>query len=67
MTLDKPIDLLLQTGFTAVTATVGLKLFAVDAVIAGGNKIEILVIGALLLSVATMMSYLVWKTHFSIS
>lgn len=52
MTLDKLIDLLLQKGFTVVTG--------------GDNKIEILAIGALLLSVATVVSYLVWKTRVSI-
>ena len=67
MTLDKLIDLLLQKGFTAVTGAMGLKLIVVDAVIAGDKKIEILAIGALLLSVATVISYLVWKTRVSIS
>ena len=67
MTLDKLIDLLLQKGFTAVTGAMGLKLIVVDAVIAGDNKIEILAIGALLLSVATVISYLVWKTRVSIT
>lgn len=67
MTLDKLIDLLLQKGFTAVTGAMGLKLIVVDAVIAGDNKIAILAIGALLLSVATAISYLVWKTRVSIS
>ena len=66
MTLDKLIDLLLQKGFTVVTGAVGLKLIVVDAVIVGDNKIEILAIGALLLSVATVVSYLVWKTRVSI-
>ncbi|MDA7852004.1 hypothetical protein N9A71_00515 [Porticoccaceae bacterium] len=66
MTLDKLIDLLLQKGFTVVTGAVGLKLIVVDAVIGGDNKIEILAIGALLLSVATVVSYLVWKTRVSI-
>ncbi len=45
----------------------GLKLIVVDAVIAGDNKIEILAIGAVLLSVATVISYLVWKTRVSIT
>jgi|TARA_B110000967_G_scaffold25004_1_gene23024 metal-dependent HD superfamily phosphatase/phosphodiesterase len=67
MTLDKLIDLLLQKGFTAVTGAMGLKLIVVDAVIAGDNKIEILAIGAVLLSVATVISYLVWRTRFSIT
>jgi hypothetical protein len=67
MTLDKLIDLLLQKGFTAVTGAMGLKLIVVDVVIAGDKKIEILAIGALLLSVATVISYLVWKTRVSIS
>jgi metal-dependent HD superfamily phosphatase/phosphodiesterase len=67
MTLDKLIDLLLQKGFTAVTGAMGLKLIVVDAVLAGDNKIEILAIGALLLSVATGISYLVWKTRVSIT
>ena len=67
MTLDKLIDLLLQKGFTAVTGAMGLMLIVVDAVIAGDKKIEILAIGALLLSVATVISYLVWKTRVSIS
>ena len=67
MTLDKLIDLLLQKGFTAVTGAMGLKLIVVDAVIAGDKKIEILAIGALLLSVATVISFLVWKTRVSIS
>ena len=67
MTLDKLIDLLLQKGFTAVTGAMGLKLIVVDAVLAGNNKIEILAIGALLLSVATVISYLVWKTRVSIT
>jgi|TARA_B110000879_G_C11105307_1_gene484967 hypothetical protein len=67
MTLDKLIDLLLQKGFTAVTGAMGLKLIVVDAVLAGDNKIEILAIGALLLSVATVISYLVWKTRVSIT
>ena len=67
MTLDKLIDLLLQKGFTAVTGAMGLKLIVVDAVIAGDNKIEILAIGAVLLSVATVISYLVWKTRVSIT
>jgi len=67
MTLDKLIDLLLQKGFTAVTGAMGLKLIVVDAVLAGDNKIEILAIGSLLLSVATVISYLVWKTRVSIT
>jgi hypothetical protein len=67
MTLDKLIDLLLQKGFTAVTGAMGLKLIVVDAVIAGDNKIEILAIGAVLLSVATVISYLVWRTRVSIT
>tara|TARA_B110000503_G_scaffold83147_1_gene126852 strand:- start:138 stop:398 length:261 start_codon:yes stop_codon:yes gene_type:complete len=67
MNLDKLIDLLLQKGFTAVTGAMGLKLIVVDAVLAGDNKIEILAIGALLLSVATVISYLVWKTRVSIT
>ena len=67
MTLDKLIDLLLQKGFTAVTGAMGLKLIVIDAVIAGDNKIEILAIGAVLLSVATVISYLVWKTRVSIT
>ena len=67
MTLDKLIDLLLQKGFTAVTGAMGLKLIVVDAVIAGDNKIEILAIGAVLLSVATVISYLVWKTRVSVT
>jgi len=67
MSLDKLIDLLLQKGFTAVTGAMGLKLIVVDAVIAGDNKIEILAIGAVLLSVATVISYLVWKTRVSIT
>jgi|TARA_B110000503_G_C6867288_1_gene297207 hypothetical protein len=67
MTLDKLIDLLLQKGFTTVTGAMGLKLIVVDAVIAGDNKIEILAIGALLLSVAAVISYLVWKTRISIT
>lgn len=67
MTLDKLIDLLLQKGFTTVTGAMGLKLIVVDAVITGDNKIEILAIGALLLSVAAVISYLVWKTRISIT
>jgi len=67
MAFDKLIDLLLQKGFTTVTGAIGLKLIVVDAVIAGDNKIEILAIGALLLSVATVISYLVWKTRISIT
>ena len=67
MTLDKLIDLLLQKGFTTVTGAMGLKLIVVDAVIAGDNKIEILAIGAVLLSVATVISYLVWRTRVSIT
>ncbi|MDC1210500.1 hypothetical protein N8087_01095 [Porticoccaceae bacterium] len=67
MTLDKLIDLLLQKGFTAVTGGIGLKLMVVDAVIAGEHKIATLAIGAALLSVATVVSYLVWRTRVAIS
>ena len=66
MNLDKLIDLLLQKGFTAVTGAVGLKLILIDGMIAGDDRLEILIIGALLLSVATAISYLSWKTRVTI-
>ena len=66
MNLDKLIDLLLQKGFTAVTGAVGLKLILVDGMLAGDERLEILLIGALLLSVATIVSYLSWKTRVMI-
>ena len=66
MNLDKLIDLLLQKGFTAVTGAVGLKLILVDGMLAGDDRLVILLIGALLLSVATIVSYLSWKTRVTI-
>jgi|TARA_B110000879_G_scaffold50622_1_gene71543 hypothetical protein len=66
MNLDTLIDLLLQKGFTAVTGAVGLKLIVVDGMIGGADKVEILAIGAFLLAVATVVSYLVWKTRVSV-
>lgn len=66
MNLDKLIDLLLQKGFTAVTGAVGLKLILIDGMMAGDDRLEILIIGALLLSVATAISYLSWKTRVTI-
>jgi len=66
MNLDKLIDLVLPEGFTAVTGAVGLKLILIDGMIAGDDRLEILIIGALLLSVATAISYLSWKTRVTI-
>ncbi len=66
MNLDKLIDLLLQKGFTAVTGAVGLKLILIDGMMAGDDRLEILIIGALLLSVATAVSYLSWKTRVTV-
>ena len=66
MNLDKLIDLLLQKGFTAVTGAVGLKLLLVDGVISADDRVEILFIGALLLSIATAVSYLSWKTRVTV-
>lgn len=66
MNLDKLIDLLLQKGFTAVTGAVGLKLILVDGIISADNRVEILFIGALLLSIATAVSYLSWKTRVTV-
>ena len=66
MNLDKLIDLLLQKGFTAVTGAVGLKLILIDGMMAGDDRLEVLIIGSLLLSVATIVSYLSWKTRVTI-
>ncbi|MGB0449076.1 MAG: hypothetical protein ACPGF6_00695 [Porticoccaceae bacterium] len=66
MNLDKLIDLLLQKGFTAVTGAVGLKLILVDGIISADDRVEILFIGALLLSIATAVSYLSWKTRVTV-
>jgi hypothetical protein len=66
MNLDKLIDLLLQKGFTAVTGAVGLKLIVVDGMMGGSEKVEVLAIGAFLLAVATVISYLVWRTRVSV-
>jgi hypothetical protein len=66
MSLDKLIDLLLQKGFTAVTGAVGLKLILIDGMMAGDDRLEVLIIGSLLLSVATIVSYLSWKTRVTI-
>jgi hypothetical protein len=63
MNLDKLIDLLLQKGFTAVTGAVGLKLILVDGTIPTNDRVEILFTGALLLSIATIVSYFSWKTR----
>lgn len=66
MNLDKWIDLLLQKGFTAVTGAVGLKLILIDGMISTDDRVEILIVGALLLSVATAVSYFSWKTRVTI-
>lgn len=66
MNLDKLIDLLLQKGFTAVTGAVGLKLIVVDGMMGGPEKVEVLAIGAFLLAVATVVSFLVWRTRVSV-
>ena len=66
MNLDKLIDLLLQKGFTAVTGAVGLKLILIDGMMAGDDRLEVLIMGSLLLSVATIVSYLSWKTRVTI-
>lgn len=66
MNLDKLIDLMLQKGFTAVTGAVGLKLILIDGMIAAEDRVEILLIGALLLSIATVVSYLSWKTRVTV-
>ena len=66
MSLDKLIDLLLQKGFTAVTGAVGLKLILIDGMMAGDDRLEVLIMGSLLLSVATIVSYLSWKTRVTI-
>jgi hypothetical protein len=66
MNLDKLIDLLLQKGFTAVTGGMDLKLILVDGMISTNDRVEILFIGALLLSVATTISHLSWKTRVTV-
>lgn len=66
MNLDKLIDLLLQKGFTAVTGAVGLKLILIDGALASEDRVEILIVGALLLSIATAISYLSWKTRVTV-
>jgi hypothetical protein len=66
VTLNTFIDLLLQKGFTAVAGGVGLKLILVDAVLGVNQRVEIMAIGALLLSVSAVTSSLNWKTRLSV-
>ena len=50
-----------------VRGAVGLKLVFVSSALASDDKLGVLEIGAILLSVSAVVSYLLWKTGVSVA